>query len=393
MLWFAAAFGLAGCLLLLATARRPLVLFMGSIVFVCIIFSSSSFVNLFGVEFAKWAGKHMTFNRLLMLIKPFWYGAAGFLLVTAARGIGQFVRRGAEQRDAGWGRVRQWISAAGMALFVSGFVLPVLYYTLAVFVRNEVLRPTQWHSERPDLAARDAFVAWAKAQSRDESQFFRIAYGFEADEHTLAVLNKDIPFPMYKVWNTPTGHFKYNVDSSTNQALRAVNVRYALTERPISRPDFNLERTFDGRLRLYSFKDWDPNPFVVNGGGKVRLVSLRDERIVLRAEPGASGSLRLNVSYFPKWRATRDGVPVPITAVPAAGVEKSAFMQVPLAPGIYEFRYRRGFSDYIGTLLGLVGLAACLGLSNPERSRNIAVGAVKRLHQFIGQIARRSRSA
>ena len=66
------------------------------------------------------------------------------------------------------------------------------------------------------------------------------------------------------------------------------------------------------------------------GAGEIELAEFRDEEITLRAASGAHGGLRLNVSYFPKWHATRDGVPVPITPATDPEVERSAFMEVPL---------------------------------------------------------------
>jgi hypothetical protein len=53
--------------------------------------------------------------------------------------------------------------------------------------------------------------------------------------------------------------------------------------------------------------------------------------------------------------------------VPLADVEKSAFMQVQLLPGLYRFRYEKDVTDYLGTLLGFIGLATCLGLANSQR--------------------------
>jgi len=177
-----------------------------------------------------------------------------------------------------------------------------------------------------------------------------------------------VPRPFYKIWITPTGHFKYNIASGSNEALRAVNVRFALSEHPLApRADFRLVQIFDGKLWLYEFRDWNPVPFEIKGEGAVELTQFRDEDIELRAGPGAHGLLRLNVTYFPKWRATRDGVPIPIASVPLDGVENSAFMQVELLPGTYHFHYQKGASDYLGTVLCLLGVTGCVLLANWER--------------------------
>jgi hypothetical protein len=362
-------FGLVGSLSLLR-ARRTLPLFTGIFIYLCIALSSSSFVQLLGSETANWLNKYITFPRLLMLAKPFWYGAGAFLVVGSSRLAYQTLAARRSPPPAEASRPGKLLANAALIVFVCGGVAPILFFALKIFIHNEVLRPTQWHSQRQDLAARSAFVTWAKIQLPRESGFFRIAHGFDEDEHILTDLGIDVPFPFYKIYLTPTGHFKYHLGGSNTEALRAANVRFVLSEHPINRPDFLPAQTFGGQLRLYIFRDWNPNPFEISqGAGKVDLVEFGDAEIVLRAEPGAHGLLRLNVSYFPKWHATRDGIPVAISAMPAPGVDNSAFMQVPLQPGTYRFRYRRDASDYVGSLLCLLGTAGVVMLALWQRGR------------------------
>ncbi len=379
MWWLGLSFGFVGCLVLMLRAQRSVALFVGSFVFLCIMLSSSSFVGLFGNEIKSWADQRMIFARLLMLIKPFWYAAAAFLLVHAM----QSMRRDPHAvKDSPWERPgNNWHAITAkfaMAIFLCGFVGPILFYSAKAYLRDEVLRPIQWHSQQPDLADRAAFVAWAKAQPPNE--FFRICHGFAQDEHNLTDLGMDIPQPLYKNWDTPTGdHFKYDVNASSNAALRAVNVRYVIAEHELDRPDLVLDRIFGRDLRLYLFRDWKPQPFAVQGTGEVRVERFSDESIVLRAMPGCNGLLRVNATYFPKWHASRDGKAIPITSTPAVDVEKSAFMQVQLLPGLYRFRYERDFTDYFGTILCFIGLVACLCLARwksrhserAQRSRRI----------------------
>jgi hypothetical protein len=295
-----------------------------------------------------------------MLTKPFWYGAAAFLLVASCKAVDQTLLAQSGSRLTEPSRTSKLIARTAMVVLVCACVAPILFFAFGVFIKDEVLRPTQWHSQRQDLAARSAFVTWAKTQLPRESGFFRIAHGFDQDEHSLTDLAIEVPYPFYKIYLTPTGHFKYNLGSSSPEALRAANVRFVLTEHHINRPDFLLDRTFDHQLTLYAFRDWNPQPFEISQGeGDVNLVEFRDEEILLRAGPGAHGLLRLNVSYFPKWHATRDGIPVPITTASLQGVENSAFMQVPLLPGTYRFRYQKDASDYAGTFLCVLGIAGC----------------------------------
>ena len=376
----AAILGLVGSIFLLK-ARRTLPLFMGLFIFVCIVGSSSTFATLFGPDAAGWLNKHIITTRLLMLAKPFWYGAAAFLLVASWKALDQILPG---QTKSAVSPRRKLVTRTAMIVFVCTFVAPIFFFSFDGFFKNEVRRPTQWHSQRDDIAARRSFVGWAKEQWSHDSRFFRIVHGFDQDEHALTDLGVELPYPFYKIYITPTGHFKYSLGSGSNAALRAVNVRFALSEHPLpARPDFRLLKTFEGKLWLYEFRDWNPVPFEITGEGSAKITRFHDEDIELRAESGSHGVLRLNVTYFPKWHATRDGVPIPINSVAVNGVENSAFMQVELVPGIYRFHYQKNASDYLGTVLCLLGIAGLALLANWKRrwSRLLTLPQVKIGHK------------
>jgi hypothetical protein len=359
-------FGLVGAICLLR-ARRTLPLFMALFIFTAIVGSSAGFSALFGKTMATWLGNHIVAERLFILVKPFWYGAGAFLMVSSWRAVHEFLNR----RDARSPRrippAQQWIRAVTLIGFIGLFVAPVLFQVLSIFFHNEVRRPSIWQSERKDLKARDEFVEWTAKNIRGPG-FFRIAHGFDWNDHDLTDLGTRVPYPFYKIGSTPTGHFKYNINSASVEALRSTNVRFALLKHPFKdRPEFRLIKVFDQQLWLYEFLDWQPLPFQVAGSGSVQLLDFHDEEIVLRADETAHGSLRLNVSYFPKWRATRDNIPVPLMPDPLPGIENSGFMQTELAPGLYRFHFHRNFTDYIGTVFCLVGIGLCLMLAEWER--------------------------
>jgi hypothetical protein len=357
MWWLPAGAGVIGSIALLCGARTSLALFVGAFGFLAITLSSSSIVRLFGADVATWAGKHMIFMRLLMLAKPCWCAAAALLIVRSARcAIEQPARP-----------IRpSWFRAAAAAAFILVFVAPLLFFAVRTFLRDELLRPTEWHSKQRNLNAREQFVVWVNALPRKRGEFYRIAHGFGPNYHEFTDLGARVPCPMYKVSNTPTGdHFVHSFESYSPEALHAMNVRFALADHPVNRSDFVLDRTFAGQLRLYRVANWNPNPFVVKGTGKVELLKFHDETVVLRALPGASGRLRVNVTYISKWRATRDGVPIPITGVADPALPRSWFIEVPLAPGLYRFQYQRTFADYFGTVLALIGCAGCFALRRP----------------------------
>jgi hypothetical protein len=93
-----------------------------------------------------------------------------------------------------------------------------------------------------------------------------------------------------------------------------------------------------------------------------------EEEIVLKAAPGSSGRLRLNVSHFSRWSAYRDGVRVPIGIVHLeAEPETTGFMTVPLRPGRYRFAFERSALDEIGLPLSLLGLLLACALALSDR--------------------------
>jgi hypothetical protein len=356
----AAAFGFVGSIVLLR-ARRTLALFMALFVFVTIALSTSTLTGLFGSGIQHWISPRVIPLRLLLLVKPFWYGAAAFLLVASWRALDPLHRPQRGTEATARSNLRRRIARA---VFISVCVGPFVFYALISFIQQEVLRPAYWNSQRPDLAARKEFVAWAKDHWSQQFGFFRIVHGFDKDAHQLTDLGMELPFPFYKLYRTPSGHFKYKLGSDSTATFRAANVRFALALHPlVERADLRLIKIFDQRLNLYEFRDWNPDPFEVQGDGMVKLREFRDEDIVLQAEPGARGLLRLNVAYFPKWQATRDGMPVAITPVSPPAIERSLFMQVELLPGTYHFRYRKTATDYVGAFLTLMGATGCLLLA------------------------------
>jgi hypothetical protein len=362
----ATAFGLIGVICLLR-ARRTLPRFIPLFIFAVVVGSSSSFAALFGKAAAGWMQNHVIAERLLLLVKPFWYGAAAFLVVGAWGTVDRHLNSAFDAPGSTSGSRPEWARPMVLWAFVVLFVTPVLGPAISVFCHDEILRPTMWHSERDDLNARKRLIAWMRNEI-PPGQFFRIAHGFDYDDHDLTDLGIELPYPLYKIWHMPTGHFKYDIGSNTNAAFRAANVRFALLRHALKdRPDFTLVKIFGRRLWLYEFRDWNPEPFQLQGTGNVQLLSFNETEITLRADEAAHGLLRLNVSYFPKWHATRDNIPVAITPVSLPGIKNSGFMQTVLAPGTYRFRFQRVLTDYLGTAFCGLGVALCLILANGTR--------------------------
>jgi hypothetical protein len=356
---FAATLGFVGMLALLA-ARQTLALFMSIFVFVALTLGSSTFAGLLGAGVEEWAQKHIIVARFLMLAKPFWYGAAGFGIVAVARGVQSLGQRG--------GRTHLGLRVDFRLIITVLLAGPIALYFFASFIGLEVKQPATWLSDRKDNLARQEFIDWAHSWLDRQDGFFRIAHGFQYNDHGLADLAIALPYPFYEVQQTPTGHFNYDIHGSSNGALRATNVRFLLSRAPLpQREDVTLRKIFRESLFLYEFRDWNPQPFEIDGSGTVDVVSWTNDDIVLRAAPDAQGTLRLNVSIYPKWHATLNDAPLPITPAEAPGAPHSAFMTVPLRPGTIRFQFRQGAIDYIGTVAALIGLTTCVALLKSSR--------------------------
>ena len=244
----------------------------------------------------------------------------------------------------------------------------VLWPTLPgiiVAVNRHVFQTTATKSGDRLNADRAAVVQWIRDVHTKDPRFFRVAArGNDVSDHSLIDLGTELPVPMIHLGYTPAVPFRYTlgasseflpVPSDSNETFQTLNVRYVISKVPVQRPDWRHLRQF-GTLALYEVTDWNPNPYVVTEGqGEVELVRFEDEAITFRVADGAQGKLRLNVSYFPRWSASRNGQPIAID-VSSAG-QGTGFMTVDLAPGTYEFRFSRGAAEWLGLLMAVAGVA------------------------------------
>jgi hypothetical protein len=160
--------------------------------------------------------------------------------------------------------------------------------------------------------------------------------------------------------------------SEERPILIAVNLRYAITKNDLNTDDFELLKSF-GDIKVYRFKHWDPAPYkIISGSGRVKFERFSSEEMAFTAASGSYGKLRLNVSYFSRWKAYRDGQRLPIGKVSLKEEpETTGFMTVPLAPGHYRFVFERAFVDTLALPLSIVGLilAALLALADRRSYR------------------------
>jgi len=340
------ALGLVGCIGLLR-GRRFHSVFTGLIALTLVLAGSSTFAAEFHLYEAVDMMKRVHLMRFPILLKPYWFAAAGYAVVLVVTATGRREDTGGQQRPSG---------AFGRA-FVFGLVaVPLLVPFGFTWYQNQVDRELLRQSERPFAEARTRLVKWFENHPAGPGEFFRVAVSLGGENvHSLLDLGVDIDRPIYNIGSQPASLYAYQVNSPLSQAFEAANVRYFVADRKRDRSDLELVKRF-GNLRLYEFLGWSPDPFVVTGTGQVTLERFEDDEIVLRAAPGASGRLRLNVSAYPNWRATRDDQPIDIDVVQVRGVENSGFMEVDLAPGTYRFVFGWRWVDWVAWLACLLGL-------------------------------------
>jgi hypothetical protein len=140
-----------------------------------------------------------------------------------------------------------------------------------------------------------------------------------------------------------------------------VNVRFMIAKKLMPEDDYEGVAHF-GIYHIYRFKRWQPNPFVITqGSGDVKLEKFTNDEIVLRAAPGSHGKLRLNVSYFPRWKAYRDGKPISLwTTSLKEQPANTGFMTVWLEPGEYRFAFELSLLDQLSGPLSLLGVVLAL---------------------------------
>lgn len=367
------AFGALGAVVALST-RRFALLFTALMAVLVTLLCSSTFIDELHLPALFRAFTRVQFIRMSTMVKPFWFTLAGYLLVVVlrlARSLSSSEASappapGQEENEA-WTR---YLRPAFKALVVGFALTALLVPVLQAFWFKHLDKHLVLESERPLREERLQLIEWAR-RNLPRSGFYRLGL-FTGHEHEFMDLALELGRPIYKRGFTPCVNYLYKMRTREPEILEAVNVRYAVTKKKLPEEQFDLLQEF-GRLKIYRFKLYQPQPFrVIEGSGRVTLERFTDEEIVLDAAPGSSGTLRLNVSYFSRWSAYRDGVRVPIGTVSLqAEPETTGFMTVPLSPGRYRFAFERSVLDELGLPLSLLGLLLACALALSDRRRGL----------------------
>ena len=362
-LGYVLAFGLLGVVVALRT-RRFLPLLTAFMALSIPAVSNSSFVDELHLPALAEAFSKVQFVRLSTMVKPFWFVLCAYFLIAAlthARGI---VLADHGQRTGVEGRARRMTMSGIVALLT----LPVLVPAGEAFWAHHVQRSLTTESDRPYLSDRTALERWLLRRLPKGDGFYRVGVSM-GHNHDLLDLGTTLGRPMYKRGFTPASNFIYQPNEREPAIYDAVNLRFMISKVPMPADQFELMEAF-GIYKVYRYLRWQPKPFTIWGKGDVRLERFSDEEIALDAKPGASGRLRLHVSYFSRWKAYRDGarVPITVTYLPESA-DDTGFITVPLAPGKYRFVFERTLGDRASLPLSVLGVALCALLAWSERRR------------------------
>jgi hypothetical protein len=354
-------FGVLAAVIMLRSRHFALLL-TALMAFVVPALSNSTFIDELHLPQLSDAFSKIQWLRMSTMVKPFWFAMAGYLLVAFLRSARKLVLA---SRSAGvepsapdvarGSRVREIVFGMVVALLV----LPVAVPACQSFFTSNIAKSLETEKERALDVDRTALVEWLKHNL--PKGFYRVCIS-TGHNHDLLDIGTEISAPLYKRGFTPAENFIYKVNTEDNAVLEAVNVRYMIAKKWLPPEDFTRITNF-GIYQLYEFKHWQPRPYVITqGSGVVKVERFGDDEIALRAAPGSHGKLRLNVSYFPRWHAYRDGQRIALwpSALPAAPTS-TGFMTVWLEPGVTRFVFEPSLLDNVSWPLSLLGIAiSCL---------------------------------
>ncbi len=327
--------------------------------FLCMAGASTWFISAFHLPQLSESFTYLQYQRFAMILKPYAFIAAGAALVSI------------------FGMAKRTSAPSPIRVFLVLLLgAPILFGWVDSLRNDQLTRNFQEKSDAPYQEARVKLAEWLnKDWLSREVPFYRVEIRNAYHDHSFVDFGTLVPMPIYKPGFTPAETFRYKMEGSSFDLLNALNVRYVVSTSQLG-TGYELVNDFGQGLKLYAYKNWKKDPFIVDGSGAFELVSWSDERIVLRADKAATGTLRLNVTDFSRWHATRDGKALKITATALPNQKNTAFMTVPLAPGELVFEFKRGMPEYVGLSLFLAGLGLCALLLWSNKRPN-GLGAIE----------------
>jgi hypothetical protein len=378
-LGYVLAFGILGLIAMLGTGRFGL-LFV-ALTGLCIpAVTNSTFVDEFHLTTLAPALNKIQFVRLSIMVKPFWFVLAAYVLCAVVVRGARLLEAEATPSESPRSLLRGTVFAAVVSLLCLPFLVPASQ----AFYSKHVRKALTTESERQFLYDRSQLEHWLLHEMPRDG-FFRVGV-FTGHNHDLLDLGTLIDRPIFKRGFTPVSNFIYQMTEKDSETLEAVNLRFAISKVKLTGDLFEPVANF-GIYTVYRFTRWQPQPFqIIEGQGEVRLSRFGDEEIALSVLPGAQGKLRLNVSYFSRWRAYRDGQRVPMTLTYLREhPDTTGFMTVKMVPGDYRFVFERTWGDRLAVPIGVAALLLCGWLIVADRRS----AALARLRAGLHSVYRR----
>ncbi len=355
---FVSVLGLLGVLAF--TFSKDLTRFLiGSISFLYLLLGSDTFTHrLLSNPFFDYL-KSIEYQRFSMYVKIAWFLGAAYMLWKIFYSLLPSERIVIDDPSHSINPKNKILKRFAKLFLVGLLIIPVFNPFISEFIRKNVLRQVIYLSNRNNQQIRKQVAQWINDKKKKDSRFFRVALHHSLDiQHDYLDFKVLLDVPVYSFEYTSANFYKYKITSDDPTLLKTINVRYVLSLQPLPETFCTLAAQKDN-LFIYEFKDWDPNPFsILEGDAFVELKKFSDEEIILSVAPGATGRLMLHVSPFPRWSATVNGKPIPISTTSLKEDPHSGFMTVDLkhGPGIYRFSFHRTWVEMTAFYLFLLGL-------------------------------------
>ena len=319
------------------------------------------------------ATRSIQFERVSLLAKP-------FLFLLAAQTALWLVRL---LRDRGKQASPPTVRRAVAVGLLTLMCLPMLASFGASYYSRHVGRGVELLSRRADQDERIQLVEFVNAQP-STGPLERVAFIGTPNDHSILDMATRLSRPFYKSGYTPGINFKFLIHSDQPSALQALKVRWIVAREELTEDEYRLVKRF-GRYHLYQHAEFTPAPFqVLDGSGQVEVARFAAEEIVLKAGPGSNGILQLPVSYFPRWRLYKDGLPADILVKKLkASPYSSSFMSATLSPGTYRFLFISSTLDRVANWITVAGLALAILLLIGDLRRGQAALPVRLLERLV----------
>lgn len=320
------------------------------------------------------------YPRLMMVAKPLIFACVGCALSDLVAGMAPAVR---SQLRTPQGKLGALIAVALLVPFLPS----VPDRLMDLIVRRDVTTTASlgtWNDWQAVWAHVDALPGGRSPETND---FYRVAY-FSDSTHLPQAAPAYSHRPGHITGPLVGESFRNKTDSTHPDALRAINVRYVVTEGPATGElagELTQLETF-GALRLYELEGWHGDVASAPLGEASPVIeSYGDDHVVLRPEGARVVVVRRAMG--PGWTAEADGVEIPIGEERVYDSPALRLIRLELPAGVerVELRYHGFGSLYlIGWLFTLIGLAAALAVAGgweriPVARRQLVIDRVRAL--------------